>query len=106
MTAMNRARRLLLAAGLAATMGVAAPALAAVIGCTAGVTCSGTSGPDELQGSGKQDAMYGRGGNDTLLGRGGNDLLRGDSVARACYGLGRLEGWKAKFSPAKPIRLT
>ena len=29
---------------------------------------------------------------------------RGSDGARACYALGRLEGWKSNFAPADPTR--
>jgi Ca2+-binding RTX toxin-like protein len=50
----------------------------AVISCKAGVSCYGTSGPDELHGTKKKNYLYGKEGNDTLLGRRGNDYLAGD----------------------------
>ena len=81
MTAMNRARRLFLAAGLLVAVGVTVgTAWAAVISCKAGVSCYGTSGPDELQGTRKKDYLYGKAGNDTLKGGRGNDVLFGDAA--------------------------
>jgi Ca2+-binding RTX toxin-like protein len=79
-TTMDRARRLLLAAGLLVAVGVTArTAWADEISCKAGISCYGASGLDELRGTKKKDNLCGEAGNDTLLGRGANDFLAGDA---------------------------
>ncbi|MDF3017567.1 MAG: hypothetical protein K0R44_2792 [Thermomicrobiales bacterium] len=80
MTTMDRARRLLLAAGLLVAVGVTArTAWADEISCKAGISWYGASGLDELRGTKKKANLCGEAGNDTLLGRGGNDFLAGDA---------------------------
>jgi Ca2+-binding RTX toxin-like protein len=46
------------------------------ISCPGGV-CNGTTGDDQMTGTGETDYMYAMGGNDTLLGLGSYDDLRG-----------------------------
>jgi Ca2+-binding RTX toxin-like protein len=79
MTAMDRARGLVLAAGLLVAIGVTAGGVwAAPITCTVGVNCVGTSGADELQGTASGETIGGLGGNDTVYGGRGADKLFGD----------------------------
>jgi hypothetical protein len=66
-TTMNRARRLLLAAGLLVAVGVTArTAWADEISCKAGISCYGASGLDELRETKKKANLCGEAGNDTL----------------------------------------
>ena len=80
MTAMARARGLLLAGGLLVGAVVAGgTAWAASITCTINVNCIGTTGADVLQGTTSDDSpIAGLGGNDTVYGGDGDDVLYGD----------------------------
>ena len=78
----------------AAGLGVAGLAAADVITCTAGGTCRGTQGPDELTGTAVDDNIVAKKGDDSVAALEGNDVVnsgRGDDrseerrVGKECF---------------------
>ena len=62
---------------VALVLGTGAVALAAIIDCTAGTTCTGTRNGDVMNGTPGPDEMHGRAGGDAMRGNGGPDEMEG-----------------------------
>jgi len=81
----------------AAGLGVAGLAAADVITCTAGGTCRGTQGPDELTGTAVDDNIVAKKGDDSVAALEGNDVVnsgRGDDTVDGDEGDDTLKGKK------------
>jgi Ca2+-binding RTX toxin-like protein len=72
---MRRAALLLMTVGTAILL--ASGMSLAVVKCTVGKDCVGTTNPETLSGTKGDDTIYGAKGNDTIYGLGGNDILGG-----------------------------
>jgi Ca2+-binding RTX toxin-like protein len=59
---------------LAITAGIA---LADVVNCLPGPSCTGTAGPDQIQGTDEEDRINGLGGSDDITPQGADDLANG-----------------------------